>query len=77
MMPRKPKPVPVRPCVPVSTTGIHDSRGENRVTVIGHNPGHEKRLVETLVEHYGWELGEDGNLYSPNPKLIRAWGLCG
>lgn len=76
-MPRKQKPVPVRPCVPVSTTGIRDSQRENRVTVIGHNPGHEKRLIESLIEFYGWELAEDGNLYAPNPRLIRAWGLCG
>ena len=61
----------------MSTAGIHESQAKNRVTVIGHNPGHERRLIETLVEHYGWELAEDGNLYSPNPKLIRAWGICG
>lgn len=76
-MPRALKAVPVRPCVPVSTTGIHDSQAENRVTVIGHNPAHEKRLIKALVDYYGWELGEDGNLYSPNPALIRAWGICG
>ena len=76
-MTRKLKPVPVRPRVPVSTTVNHDSQAENRVTVIGHNPGHERRLIETLVEHYGWKLADDGNLYSHNPKLIRAWGICG
>ena len=76
-MPRKLKPVAARPCVPVSTTGNHDSQKENRVTVIGHNPAHEKRLIATLVEFYGWEFASDGNLYAPNPKLTAAWRKVG
>ena len=61
----------------MSTTGIHSSQGENRVTVIGHNPAHEKRLIASLVEFYGWELADDGNLYAPNPKLTAAWRKVG
>jgi len=76
-MPRSARQARSRACVPVSITGIHDSQRENRVTVIGHNPAHEKRLIESLIEFYGWELAEDGNLYAPNPKLTAAWGNFG
>ena len=61
----------------MSTTGIHSSQDENRVTVIGHNPAHEKRLIAFLVNDYGWELADDGNLYAPNPKLTAAWRNVG
>jgi hypothetical protein len=61
----------------VSTTETLSYQIENRVTVIGHNPAHERRLIATLVEHYGWELAKDGNLYSRNPKLSAAWRKVG
>ncbi len=61
----------------MSTTGTHSSQRENCVTVIGHNPAHEKRLMASLVNHYGWELAEDGNPYAPNPKLTAAWRNVG
>ena len=76
-MPRQALRLVSRPRVPVSTTDTFASKSETRVTVIGHNPGHEKRLIESLVDHYGWKLADDGNLYSSNPDLIRAWGICG
>jgi len=76
-MPRSVRQARLRACVPVSTTGIHVSQNENRVTVIGHNPAHEKRLIASLVGYYGWKLAEDGNLYAPNPKLTAAWGNVG
>jgi hypothetical protein len=31
------------------------------------------RLIGVLVHSYGWTLGQDGNLYSPNP-VETAWG---
>jgi hypothetical protein len=31
------------------------------------------RLIGVLVHTYGWTLGQDGNLYSPNP-VETAWG---
>ena len=52
-----------RPRVPVSTTDTFASKCETRVTVIGHNREHERRLINDLVDHYGWNLCEDGNLY--------------
>ena len=52
-----------RPRVPVSTTDTFASKSETRVTVIGHNKVHERRLISDLVVHYGWILCEDGNLY--------------
>ena len=52
-----------RPRVPVSTTDTFASKSETRVTVIGHNKVHERRLISDLVDHYGWILCEDGNLY--------------
>lgn len=76
-MPRSARQAHLRACVPVSTTVIHDSQVENRVTVVGHNPAHEKRLIASLVNDYGWELAEDGNLYAPNPKLTVAWRKVG
>ena len=69
---------PVRPvslaCVPVSTTESRTSIDETRVpALIGANKHHMNRLVGVLVHQYGWILGQDGNLYSPNP-VETAWG---
>ena len=61
-------------CVPVSTTESRLSKREIGVPVlIGQNKAHMKRLVGVLVHTYGWTLGQDGNLYSPNP-VETAWG---
>ena len=76
-MPRSARQAHLRACVPVSTTGTHLSQAENRVTVVGHNPAHEKRLIDSLVDFYGWKFGEDGNLYAPNPALTAAWRKVG
>ena len=69
---------PVRPvslaCVPVSTTESRLSKREIGVPVlIGSNKGHMHRLIGVLVHTYGWTLGQDGNLYSPNPSET-GWG---
>lgn len=34
---------------------------------VGLNKRHEARLITYLVDHYGWTLCADGNLYNPNP----------
>jgi hypothetical protein len=61
-------------CVPVSATASRLSKREIGVPVlIGQNQAHMKRLVGVLVHSYGWTLGQDGNLYSPNP-VETAWG---
>jgi hypothetical protein len=67
-------PRPVSPaCVPVSTTESRLAKRETGVPVlIGHNKAHMQRLVGVLVHTYGWTLGQDGNLYSPDPSM--AWG---
>lgn len=63
-----------KPCVPVSTTELRMSKRETGVPVlVGANNHHMKRLVGVLVHTYGWTLGQDGNLYSPNP-VETAWG---
>ena len=60
--------------VPVSITEARLAKRENGVPVlIGQNRAHMKRLVGVLVHTYGWTLGQDGNLYSPNP-VETAWG---
>ncbi len=46
-------------CVPVSTAERKMSQTE--------------RLIAVAVYELGWTLGQDGNLYSPNPALT-AWG---
>tara|TARA_B100000519_G_scaffold78352_1_gene67737 strand:- start:457 stop:669 length:213 start_codon:yes stop_codon:yes gene_type:complete len=44
---------------------------------VGANPKHEERLVQDLVNLYGWHLAENGEgLYSPNP-LKWHWGEIG
>lgn len=62
-MPRQALRLVSRPRVPVSATESFRSKSETRVTVIGHNKEHERRLISDLVDHYGWNLCEDGNLY--------------
>ena len=64
-------------CVPVSTSETQCPQSETRVTVIGQNPSHEKRLIGDLVDFYGWEFAHDGNLYAPNPQLTSAWRRVG
>ena len=64
-------------CVPVSTSETQRPKNETRVTVIGQNPAHEKRLIADLVDFYGWKFADDGNLYAPNPQLTSAWGRVG
>ena len=65
---------PLRTCF---LNGDAGPKNETRVTVIGHNPAHEKRLIASLVQFYGWEFADDGNLYAPNPKLTAAWRKVG
>jgi hypothetical protein len=60
--------------VPVSTTATRLAKRETGVPVlVGQNQAHMRRLIGVLVHTYGWTLGQDGNLYSPNP-VETAWG---
>lgn len=60
--------------VPVSTTETAASNHETRVPALKINSVRQmRRLVGALVHGYGWTLGQDGNLYSPNPAET-AWG---
>lgn len=54
---------PLRTCFISSCAG---PKIETRVTVIGHNPAHEERLIRGLVDDYGWIEGHDGTLYPPH-----------
>ena len=60
--------------VPVSTTDPDVSSYETRVPALKVTSVRQmRRLVGALVHGYGWTLGQDGNLYSPNPAET-AWG---
>ena len=59
-------------CVPVSTTGNRSPEQRSHAGPVGLNKRHEGHLVSYLQEHYGWHLGDDGNLYSPNPNYSRG-----
>ncbi len=60
--------------VPVSTTGSNASNSETRVSALSSTKkAHINHLMGVLVHSYGWTLGQDGNLYSPNP-VETAWG---
>jgi len=61
-------------CVPVSTTETIKSTGETSVhSLIGKKKAMQLHLIGRLVHSCGWTLGQDGNLYSPNP-VETAWG---
>ena len=51
-------------------TCVYNSESQSRTAVspspVGLNKRHEDHLVSYLQEHYGWHLGDDGNLYSPH-----------
>lgn len=53
--------------VPVSTAGDRSPDLKSHPGPVGLNPLHEARLVTSLVDHYGWTLCADGNLYNPHP----------
>ena len=53
--------------VPVSTTGKPSPELRSHPGPVGLNPLHEARLITSLVDHYGWTLCADGNLYNPYP----------
>ena len=60
--------------VPVSITVTAASNHETRVPALKITSVRQmRRLVGALVHGYGWTLGQDGNLYSPNPAET-AWG---
>lgn len=61
-------------CVPVSITETVVSNGETKVhSLIGIKKALTLRLIGRLVHSCGWTLGQDGNLYSPDPAAT-AWG---
>ena len=60
--------------VPVSITETFASNHEKSVPALKITSVRQmRRLVGALVHGYGWTLGQDGNLYSPNPAET-AWG---
>lgn len=61
-------------CVPVSTTETVTSNPETCETALYEVHDHVmRRLIGVLVHQFGWTLGQDGNLYTPNPAAT-AWG---
>jgi hypothetical protein len=62
------------PRVPVYITETVGSNHETCVPALKITSVRQmRRLVGALVHGYGWTLGQDGNLYSPNPAET-AWG---
>jgi len=60
--------------VPVSITETFASNHETRVTASSSTKKAQMlHLIGLLVHSCGWTLGQDGNLYSPNPPET-AWG---
>ena len=57
-------------------TCVYNSESLSRTDVsarpVGLNKRHEDSLISFLQAHYGWALGDDGNLYNPDPA--RALG---
>ena len=66
-MPKRPYQRSLKTRVPVSTTGNRSPKQESHTGPIGLNSLHEARIVTSLVDHYGWMLCADGNLYNPRP----------
>ena len=66
-MPKRPYQRSLKSRVPVSTTGNRSPELGSHVGPVGLNSLHEARLVTSLVDHYGWVLCTDGNLYTPRP----------
>ena len=58
--------------VPVSTTAQPSSQQGSDRGPVGLNRRHEDSLISYLQAHYGWHLGEDGNLYSPQPAITAS-----
>ena len=64
----------LQPCVPVSTTERVTSILETHLAKeTKTDRARQAFLIGVLVHTYGWTLGQDGNLYSPNP-VETAWG---
>lgn len=59
--------------VPVSTTETARLKSETGPDPRPENKEQMTRLVGVLVHSYGWVLGQDGNLYNPDPQSL-AWG---
>ena len=66
--------VSLRTRVPVSTTEDRRPELESHARPVGLNPLHEARLITQLVDHYGWTLCADGNLYNPFPSASQMRG---
>ena len=60
--------------VPVSITETFESNHETQIhSSISTRKALQLHLIGRLVHSCGWTLGQDGNLYSPNPAET-AWG---
>ena len=59
--------------VPVSTAEKPCPEQASQPGPVGLNKHHEARLIASLVDHYGWTLCDDGNLYNPfNAEEVHA-----
>ena len=65
----------LKSCVPVSTAGHPSPEKASHPGPVGLNKRHEDSLLSYLEHHYGWHLGDDGNLYSPHLRHVDG-GRC-
>ena len=64
----------LQPCVPVSATARAASLLETHLAKDTRtDKARQAFLIGVLIHTYGWTLGQDGNLYSPNPAET-GWG---
>ena len=66
-MPNHRKSASLNSRVPVSTAGKPSPEKGSHSGPVGLNSLHESRLITSLVDYYGWTIGEDDNLYNPHP----------
>ena len=72
-MPKRPYQRSLKTRVPVSTAGKRSPEQVSHTGPVGLNKHHEARLITSLVDHYGWTLCADGNLYNPfNTEEVHA-----
>ena len=67
-MPKQLYGVSRRTRVPVSTAGNPCPEKASHTGPVGLCKRHEDSLLSFLEAHYGWHLGDDGNLYSPHSR---------
>lgn len=70
-MPSRLRDLSLKSRLPVSTEVTQRPVTNHHGNRIGFNRRHMNRLIRELVDHYGWTLCKDGNLYAPFPNAAQ------